>query len=114
MDNPLDNVVTLVRPGMTEDDLRAYCEDFNARKSSFAQSRWLYVREVDDVRRVITLEGIAAEEVRKTLKGWLPDYYNWTQARLDGLAKALMEQARMGMTQETFEKWNGRTKRIAR
>ncbi len=90
----------------TEEEVRAWCEDQNARQGPWSRSIWFHAHpRKDDLLAidVTRLEGFEAEEVRKAAHGRLPDYVGWDDHRMGQHRGLVRYRLRMGMSQARFE-----------
>lgn len=78
-------------------DLRAWCDEQNAKRISERMDRWYYVTQRDGMDIIDTLTGTDGGNVRKVLNGTLEDFAGWAPARMDGYRRWLWSCAANGL-----------------
>jgi hypothetical protein len=77
-------------------NLRAWCEETNAKDIMKRMERWYFVTKADDIERVDCLDGTDGGNVRKLIAGELRDFAGWSAHRMRGYRRWLKRCADAG------------------
>lgn len=101
--NPFGNdaAVTTVQ---SEDRLIALCHTNNRWAYKLGYRKWYYVQPArDDLpAQIMTVDGVAADEVWAVSRGEHLEYANWSHDRLDKLERRCRWLIERGMDADTF------------